>query len=125
VRARVVVAIVTCVAVVVAITILYVVETKRHVYISAVSPDGRMVAEVAWKKVLPVLEGTEGWLIVEDLGGDSVIVQQKLFGGGDIMEDVTHEITGLAWRGDTIVLEAKGNRYKGPLAINVLRDWTK
>jgi hypothetical protein len=113
------IAIAVLVVIIVAIIVSYSVLTRYHVHISEKSPDGTKVAKIVWKRVIPYTEGVEGWLLVEDLEKNTVLIERLLKAGEDIPVDITNEFRGLSWDGNKIVLEVRGTRYKGPLVIEV------
>ena len=84
-----------------------------------VSPDGTKVAKLAWKRSDLILNVISGWLIVEDLEKNTVLIERMLLGGRDVPGDIVYEFKGLSWDENKIVLDVRDRRYKGPLVIEV------
>jgi hypothetical protein len=108
-----------CVAGILAIFILHFTLTTEHVYLMAVSPDGRYIAQIVWKRVFPYIQGVDAFLLVKDKYKNRTKLRKTLLVNRDDFGDIENEFTGIIWRGNDIFLNHNPQHYKGPTVFRI------
>ena len=88
--------------------------TNTNLYLERISPDNKYIARIEWNRIFPYIQGVDAFLIVREIGSDSVILNKELLLSRDNFAQVEYEIQDMYWESDTLFLKLNRNHYKGP-----------